>query len=224
MLQSKYVSKIGQKSIILFFCVFNVFSCITTIFAQTQEWIYIARSPEGRYFVKRKIDQINGNNRAIWMKILSDDGSEQVSYSEWDCRGSRFRLNQTSVYAPDGTALEHYKKLDWAKVAPETVSETLFEEACGTPSDIKFAVIILKEVKLRAAPTMNAEVIRTVKQNEVFPLTPFAPIGAWYQIYDPNTLAEYWVHGNGIKIKGEVKRKIKSGSNNKSKKEKATGK
>lgn len=187
--------------VLLLALLFLFFSFSETSFAQTQNWIYVAKSTEGRYFVKRKIEKINGNNRAIWMKIVSDDGSEQVSYSEWDCRTRRFRLNQTSVYAPDGTALEHYKKLDWAEVAPETVSETLFEEACGTPSEIKYAVIILKEVKLRTAPTINAEVVRTVKQKEVFPLTPFAPIGAWYQIYDPNTLAEYWVHGNGIKIK-----------------------
>jgi hypothetical protein len=193
--------KINWKEIRnLFLCFCCLFGFTITGFAQTAEWIYIARSTEGRYFVKRKIDRIDPGNRGMWMKIVSDDDSEQISYSEWDCQNRRFRLKQTSSFNADGTTVWQLKNLDWAYVSPETVSEDLFEEACGTPRQIKYAVIILKEVKLRDAPGPNGQVYRTVKRSERFPLTPFNPVGAWFQIYDPKTLAEYWVHGNAIKI------------------------
>ena len=200
MFQSQYTPRKGRKRGSLFLCFFCLFVFIATIFAQSQEWIYIARSEEGRYYVKRKIDKLPGDNPAMWMKIVSEDGSEQISYSEWDCKGRRFRLKQTSTYAADGTAIEQLKDLDWAFVSPETVSERLIKEGCGSPMEVKYALIILKEVKLRETPSINGGVIRTAKLNEKFPLTPFVPVGAWYQIYDPKTLFEYWVHGNGIKI------------------------
>jgi len=200
MLQSKYVPKIRQKCVKLFLCISYLFGCLNTGYAQTQEWIYIAKSAEGRYYVKRKIDRLAGGNPAMWMKIVSDNGSEQISYTEWDCKNRRFRLKQTSTYTSDGTSLEQLRNLDWAAVTPETVAEDLFEESCGTPRQIKYAMIILSKVQLRDAPRADAQVYRTVKRNEKFPLAPFNPVGAWYQIYDPKTLAEYWVHGNAIKI------------------------
>ncbi len=212
MSQSSYITEKWRISRSLFFCVFCVFAFLTTVFAQAQEWVYIARSEEGRYFVKRKIDQLAGGNPAMWMKIVSDDGTEQISYSEWDCKARRFRLKQTSTYAADGTAIEQLKNLDWAFVSPETVSESLIKEACGSPMEVKYALVILKEVKLRETPNMNGGVIRTAKRNEKFPLTPFVPVGAWYQIYDSKTLIEYWVHGNGIKI---VSSDVKTGKSNK---------
>lgn len=183
--------------------VFCLLTAITSVQAQTIGWKYIARSEEGRYFVKTNTDSLPGGNPGMWFKILADDGAEQLNYSEWDCRSRRFRLKQTSSFAPDGTAVEQLKDLDWAYVAPETVSESLISEACGNPRSVKYAVIILEEVKLRDAPRKNAQVYRTVKRNERFPLTPFNPAGAWYQIYDPVTLAELWVHGNGIRIVAE---------------------
>jgi hypothetical protein len=228
MSQLQYISEKRQKTESLFFCLFCLFAFITNVFAQAQEWIYIARSEEGRYYVKRKIDKLPGGNPAMWMKIVSEDNSEQISYSEWDCKGRRFRLKQTSTFAANGTALEQLKELDWAFVSPETVSESLIKEACGSPKEVKYALIILKEVKLRETPNMSGGVIRTAKRNEKFPLTPFVPVGAWYQIYDPKTLVEYWVHGNGIKIassdvktsksnktavRKKIKRAVKPGKN-----------
>ena len=212
MSQSPYNIENGQKSRSLFFGVFCLFAFITTILAQAQEWIYISRSEEGRHYVKRKIDRVAGGNPAMWTKIVSDDGSEQISYIEWDCKGRRFRLLQTSSYAADGTALEHLKNLDWAFVTPESTAESLIKEACGSPMEVKYALIILKEVKLRDAPNMNGGVNRTAKRNEKFALTPFDPVGAWYLIYDPKTLVEYWVHGNGIKI---VSSDVKANKSNK---------
>jgi hypothetical protein len=208
--QSLHITEKWRESRSLFFCVFCLFAFLNSVTAQIQEWVYIARSEEGRFYVKRKIDQLSGGNRAMWMKIVSDDGSEQISYSEWDCKGRRFRLLQTSSYAADGTAIEHLKNLDWAFVTPESAAESLFGEACGNPMTVKYAVIILKEVKLRDAPNINGQVYRTAKRNEKFPLTPFDPVGAWYHIYDPKTLVEYWVHGNGIKIVSGNSDNIKS--------------
>lgn len=180
--------------------IFCLLTAVIGIQAQTVEWKYIARSEEGRYFVKPNIDSLPGGNSGMWFKILADDGAEQLSYAEWDCRGRRFRLKQTSSFAPDGTAVEQLKNLDWAYVVPETVSEDLISEACGNPRKVEYAVIVLKEVKLRNAPKTSGRVYRTAKRNESFPLAPFNLAGAWYQIYDPVTPAEYWIHGNGIKI------------------------
>lgn len=200
MFQSQNIPENGRKSRSLLFCIFCLFAFLTSVFAQNQEWVYIARSEEGRFYVKRKIDQLPDGNRAMWTKLVYDDGSERISYTEWDCKARRFRLKQTSSYAADGTAIEHLKNLDWAFVTPESAAESLFGEACGKPMEVKYAVIILKKVKLRGEPNINGGVLRAAKRNEKFPLTPFNPVGAWYQIYDQKTLVEYWVHGNGIKI------------------------
>lgn len=215
MFQSQNIPEKRRKSMSLFFCVFCLFAFLTSVAAQTQEWFYIARSEEGRFYVKRKIDQLPDGNRAMWMKLASDKGFERISYAEWDCKNRRFRLLQTSSYTADGRAIEHLKNLDWAFVTPETTGENLFEEACGTPREIKYAVFILREVKLRGEPNINGQIYRTAKRNEKFPLTPFDPVGAWYHIYDPKTLIEYWVHGNGIKIVTDNADDVKS---NKSKK------
>jgi len=214
MSQTQYIAEKMRRVIILFLCFCCLFSFTITGFAQNAEWIYIARSPEGRYYIKRKIDRLAGGNPTMWMKIVSDDGSEQINYTEWDCKNRRFRLNQTSTYAADGTSLEHLRNLDWAAVTPESVAEDLFEEPCGTPRQIKYAVIILSKVQLHDAPRADGQVYRTVKRNEKFPLAPFNPVGAWYQIYDPKTLAEYWVHGNGIKIISSGEKSDKSNKKN----------
>src|SRR5687768_1803637 len=106
MSQSHYISRKRRKSRSLFLCFFCLFAFIIPVFAQAQEWVYIAKSEEGRYYVIRKIDRLAGGNPALWMKIVAADGTEQISYSEWDCKARRFRLKQTSVFAADGRALE----------------------------------------------------------------------------------------------------------------------
>lgn len=205
-----------RNFLLSFFCLGCFFSAG---FAQNTKWIYTARSSEGRYYIKKKIDQLKSGNQGMWMKIISDDGTEQISYTEWDCTNRKFRLKQTSTYSSDGTTLNQLKNLDWVLVSPESVSEDLIEEVCGNPREVKYAVIILKEVKLRDTPGLNGQVYRTAKLNEKFPLTPFNPVGAWYQIYDPETLVEYWVHENGIKvISGSIKNKEPEQSSGKSKK------
>lgn len=91
--------------------------CLLQTFVQSGTvWKYIAQSSEGKYYVKFPVDKLKNSNRAQWMKIISPDGEEQISYSEWDCNGKRFRSLQTSSYAQDGTALSHQKNLDWAEV------------------------------------------------------------------------------------------------------------
>lgn len=176
-------------------------------FAQSSEnWKYIAQSLEGKYYVKFSVDKLKNSNRAHWMKIISPDGEEEISYSEWDCGGKRFRLLQTSSYGADGTALSHQRNLDWAEVVPESVSEPLFREACGAPMKISYAEIITPHAKMRQAIGANGQVLRTAKSGERFPLVPFLPVGAWYHVYDPVSLVEYWLHGNSIKIVSEETR------------------
>jgi hypothetical protein len=50
-------------------------------------------------------------------------------------------------------------------------------------------------------------VYRTAKQGERFPITPFDPVGAWYCVYDPQTLVEYWIHGNARRQNGNCQNK-----------------
>lgn len=192
---------LGKRRLSLF-RLFYLFGFSPVIFAQSAGWIYIARSEEGKYYVKRQVDKLPtaAGHHAQWMKIVSPDGSEDISYAEWDCHKRRFRLLQTSSYAPGGKAVAHRKNLDWTLATPESVAEDLFEEACGTPRKLKYALIMLPQVKLRDAPRTTGQVYRTAKRGEIFPLVPFDPVGAWYHVYDPKTLAEYWLHGNAIKI------------------------
>lgn len=136
----------------------------------------------------------------IWMKLLADDGSEEISYEEWDFQRRRFRIKQIYYYASDGTALRHLMDLDRAFATPESVAARLYEEACGTPREIKYAEIIVLKAQMRDSPNIRGEVYRTAKKGEIFPITPFDPVGAWYCVYDPQTLVEYWIHGNTIKI------------------------
>lgn len=198
---SRVVPKINilVKFGVLLNCLF-LFALALSAQTKHQQWIYIARSEVGRFYVKRKLDHLSDGNRAMWSKLIYNDGSERINYTEWNCEERRFRIKQSSFYAANGSAIEHLKDLAWVFVTPESAAEGLFEEACGTPREVKYAVITLKEVKLRAAPARSGVVYRTAKDSEKFLLTPFAPVGAWYQIYDPQTLVEYWVHGNGIKI------------------------
>ena len=178
-----------SKSLFLVFC-FLIFT--TSGYTQSAKtWKYVAQSDEGKYYVKQSVDKLPNRNRAQWGKIVSFDGEEEISRTEWDCRGKRFHLMQVSTFASDGTALSHQKNLDWAEVAPETVSEVLYAEACGTPMRINYAEIILPQAKMHAGANSNSQVLRAVKVGERFPLVPFKPAGAWYRVYDPITLAEY---------------------------------
>ena len=190
----------------LLFLVFCFLVLPMQMFAQSSKvWKYVAQTDEGKYYVKQSVDKLPNRNRAQWGKIISPEGEEEISRTEWDCRQKRFRLMQVSTFAPDGTALSHQKNLDWAEVAPETVSEVLYEEACGTPMKISYAEIISPQAKMRIGANSNSQVLRVVKSGERFPLVPFKPAGAWYHVYDPETLFEYWLHGNSIKIVADEK-------------------
>lgn len=185
-----------------------LFSLVTlpaqTLAQPANAWKYVAQSDEGKYYVKLQIDKLPNRNRAQWSKIISPDGEEEISRTEWGCREKRFHLLQTSSYAANGTALSHQKNLDWAEVTPETVSEILYAEACGAPMKISYAEIIIPQAKMRATTGANGQVLRTAKVGERFPLVPFPPLGAWYHVYDSVSLVEYWLHGNSIKIVSEA--------------------
>jgi hypothetical protein len=199
--QLQHIPTLLRKSSCLLFSFICLFGLSQIVFAQSAMlWIYISRSEHGRYYVKRKIDRMDNGHRGIWMKLLAEDGSEEISYEEWDCQKRRFRIKQISYYAPDGTALRHLMDLDWAFATPESVAARLYEEACGTPREIKYAEIIVPKAQMRDSPNIRGEIYRTAKKEEIFPITPFDPVAAWYCVYDPQTLVEYWLHGNAIKI------------------------
>jgi hypothetical protein len=172
--QLQYTPTLSRKSTSLLFSFICLFGLPSIVFAQSvQQWIYISRTEYGRYYVKRKIDRMNNGHRGIWRKIVADNGSEEISYDEWDCQKRRFRIRQVSNYAPDGTALSHRLDLDWAFATPDTVADKLYAEACGTPLEIKYAEIIMPKAQMRDSPNSRGQVYRTAKQGDIFPITPF---------------------------------------------------
>jgi hypothetical protein len=207
--QSQYIPTLLRRSMHLLFSFICLFGLSTVVFAQSAQWIYISRTEYGRYYVKRKIDRMNNGHRGIWRKIVADDGSEEISYDEWDCQKRRFRIRQVSNYAANGTALSHRLDLDWTFATPDTVADKLYAEACGTPLEIKYAEIIMPKAQMRDSPNSRGQIYRTAKQGDRFPITPFDPVGAWYCVYDPQTLVEYWIHGNAIKIVTDKKEAVK---------------
>lgn len=183
---------------ICFCCLFFV----SALQAQTtQQWFYVVNdSDNARFFVQKKIDSLEGDRRGMWTKIVYSDWSWKTGYDEWNCKKRRFRTKQVSSYSSDGKLLRTARNLKWVLVTPEAVSEALYAEACGKPLEVKYAVIISAQAELREFAEANGKVIRTIKRGEKFPLSSTKPVGEWYQIYDPQTLAEYWLHGDAFKI------------------------
>lgn len=197
----------SQKLISRLIVKFGILVCIIGLFAafvpaQAQQWFYVARDTDGgRFFVQKKVDSLENNeNRGMWTKIIYPDWSWKTGYDEWDCKKRKFRTKQVSSYTNAGKLIRTERNLDWVLVTPEAVSEVLFEEACGKPSEVKYAVIQSARAELRDNLGVAGKVVRIIKREEKFPLTSIKSKGPWYQIYDPQTLIEYWLNGNTFKI------------------------
>lgn len=165
-----------------------------------QQWFFLVRDSDGRFFVQKKIDALENGNRGMWTKIVYSDWSWKTGYDEWDCKKRRFRTTQVSSYTADGELIRTARNLEWVLITPEAVSEALFAEACGEPAKVKYAVITSAQADLRDSAEAGAKVVRTVKKKEKFPLASTKPVGTWYVIYDPQTLVEYWLRDNTFKI------------------------
>ena len=177
---------------------------------QPERWQFVGRNDNGsRSYLENSNQRRIGNKRQTWTKDIYKDSSYKITLIEWQCREKKFRILEATNYAPEGTYLGQEAGSDWSTVVPDSVSENYFKTICAAeqtasesdlPNTKKSVLVITENANVRETPFSVSPVVQTLTKGTRVILADDDPVGAYYQVFLPNSDEVGWLHGNTIKI------------------------
>lgn len=187
----------------------------TNTFAQTAVWRYVITNPEGtKGFINDEVKILPNGNKQAWEKIVWADGSSVIAFAEYDCRNKRRITRQVTYYNRDQTIIDTKKRqsdlIEWRNIIPGTGADSNYRRVCLPPEPVKWAQIIVPQVKMRSLPDESASVLRVAENGERFQLVPDTGFRGWFNVVDTATQQGYWLPGNTFKIVEDTNSKQKT--------------
>jgi hypothetical protein len=75
-----------------------------------------------------------------------------------------------------------------------------YRRVCLPPEPVRWAQIIVRQVKMRSLPDESASVLRVAEEGEKFQFVPDTRFRGWFNVVDAATQQDYWLPGNTFKI------------------------
>lgn len=174
-------------------------------FAQTPTWRYVITNPEGtKGYINDEMKTLPNGNKNVWEKVVWADGSSVIAFAEYDCRNKRRITRQVTYYNRDQTIIDTKKRqsdlIEWRNIIPGTGGDSNYRRVCLLPEPVKWAEIIVPQVKMRSLPDESAAVLRVAKNGERFQFVPDTGFRGWINVVDTATQQDYWLPGNTFKI------------------------
>jgi hypothetical protein len=174
-------------------------------FAQTAIWRYVITNPEGtKGFINDEMKTLPNGNKNVWEKVVWADGSSVIAFAEYDCRNKRRITRQVTYYNRDQTIIDTKKRqsdlIEWRNIIPGTGGDSNYRRVCLSPEPVKWAQIIVPQVKMRSLPDESAAVLRIAEEGEKFQFVPDTRFRGWFNVVDAVTQQDYWLPGNTFKI------------------------
>lgn len=108
------------------------------VVAQTSRWYLATESQDGeKFFVDRTTLKRVGSLTqaqvfAVYAKSEEDGSVAYVGQHEYDCKAKKVRFVQITTLYDNGATKPDTAEPTWEDVKPETVSEALMKDLCGT--------------------------------------------------------------------------------------------
>lgn len=188
--------KKGASIIIIFVIVLLINQ---TARAQQNRRQFIGRNANGSISYLEKSDQReSGNRKQTWTKEVYSDRSYKITLVEWQCFEKKFRVIESTNYAPSGECIDREGSSPWTTVIPDSVSECYFDVVCASSKQStlaesnssgkqKIAQVIIINANIRRSPDAGSAVIQKIKKGARLFLTDTEPVNGWYQVLIPGT-------------------------------------
>lgn len=189
------------RSCCFLLCLVIMYVCFeSNVAAQKPTWRYLVTVAGGtKFYINNDVRTLANKHVLAWEKTLKPDNAASVALAEWDCENKQRLTRQVTFYNPDSTVIGTLKKFDWTPVIPGSSADLLFRRFCSPVPPIRTAQIIVARADLRTQPAAGV-VWRVARQGETFEVVPGTGQGGWYNVVEPETQVDFWLHGDNFKF------------------------
>lgn len=175
---------------------------VTSARAQKVRWQYVTTSTVGgKTYLNVERKALPGKNQGAWEKMIDADGSSVVSLVEWDCAAKSRLMRQITYFNSQQIAIgAKTTGFTRSAVIPGSAGDFLYRRICLPSVPRKWARVIDDGTALLAAPDYAASVARRALEGERFLIVPETGLGGLYNVVDPETQQDFWLHKDGFEM------------------------
>ena len=163
-------------------------------------WLYITTQVNFlKHYIRSDFTKQPDDTVRVWNKYIDPNGAHAVYLTDYNCKTNKLNQIKQVIYDTDGEKIsdEDFPS-EWKIILPETVGEQILDRVCGRAILSNWAEIKALNANLRQGIGTDFPVLRIAKKGEQFRIVAQAAGSPWYNIVDPETQEDFWVHRSTI--------------------------